>query len=39
MGKKILVDSVIMMNKGLEYIEVCWLFNVIVEEMEIIIYL
>ncbi|WWP02738.1 MAG: 1-deoxy-D-xylulose-5-phosphate reductoisomerase [Candidatus Dasytiphilus stammeri] len=27
MGDKISVDSATMMNKGLEYIEACWLFN------------
>lgn len=27
MGCKIFVDFVIMMNKGLEFIEVCWLFG------------
>lgn len=39
MGCKIFVDLVIMMNKGLEYIEVCWLFNVSVSQMEVLIYL
>lgn len=27
MGRKISVDSATMMNKGLEFIEACWLFN------------
>ncbi|MCL7781515.1 1-deoxy-D-xylulose-5-phosphate reductoisomerase [Pasteurella multocida] len=38
MGKKISVDSATMMNKGLEYIEVRWLFNASAEEMEVIIH-
>ncbi|WP_343298161.1 1-deoxy-D-xylulose-5-phosphate reductoisomerase [Pasteurella multocida] len=38
MGKKISVDSATMMNKGLEYIEACWLFNASAEEMEVIIH-
>ncbi|HBP69065.1 MAG TPA: 1-deoxy-D-xylulose-5-phosphate reductoisomerase, partial [Alcanivorax sp.] len=28
MGPKISVDSATLMNKGLEYIEACWLFDV-----------
>ena len=38
MGRKISVDSAIMMNKGLEYIEARWLFNATADEMEIIIH-
>ena len=33
MGKKISVDSATMMNKGLEVIEACWLFNASVEQI------
>lgn len=38
MGRKISVDSATMMNKGLEYIEACRLFNASVDEIEIIIH-
>ncbi|XKM13322.1 1-deoxy-D-xylulose-5-phosphate reductoisomerase [Orbaceae bacterium ac157xtp] len=38
MGKKISVDSATMMNKGLEYIEACGLFNASAKQMEIIIH-
>lgn len=37
MGKKISVDSATMMNKGLELIEACWLFNAQPEQIEIVI--
>lgn len=38
MGKKISVDSATMMNKGLEVIEACWLFNVSVDDIEVVIH-
>lgn len=38
MGKKISVDSATMMNKGLEVIEACWLFNASPEQVDVIIH-
>lgn len=38
MGKKITVDSATMINKGLEIIEVHYLFNIPVEKIEVIIH-
>ena len=38
MGRKISVDSASMMNKGLELIEACWLFNARPEQIEIVIH-
>lgn len=38
MGRKISVDSASMMNKGLELIEACWLFNARPEQVEIVIH-
>ena len=38
MGRKISVDSATMMNKGLELIEACWLFNVTAADVEIVIH-
>ena len=38
MGKKISVDSATMMNKGLEVIEACWLFDARPEQVEIVIH-
>ncbi len=38
MGKKISVDSATMMNKGLEVIEACWLFNVTAERVQVVIH-
>jgi 1-deoxy-D-xylulose-5-phosphate reductoisomerase len=38
MGKKISVDSATMMNKGLEVIEACWLFDARPEQIEILIH-
>lgn len=38
MGKKISVDSATMMNKGLEYIEACWLFDADPDQIEIVIH-
>ena len=38
MGKKITVDSASMMNKGLEVIEAKWLFNVDVDQIEVVVH-
>ena len=38
MGRKISVDSATMMNKGLELIEAHWLFDVPVQQIEIVIH-
>ncbi len=38
MGKKISVDSATMMNKGLEIIEACWLFNAEPEQIQVVIH-
>ncbi|MNU38681.1 1-deoxy-D-xylulose 5-phosphate reductoisomerase [compost metagenome] len=38
MGRKISVDSASLMNKGLELIEACWLFNTTPEKIEVIIH-
>lgn len=38
MGRKISVDSATMMNKGLEFIEACWLFNASVGDVEIVVH-
>lgn len=38
MGRKISVDSATMMNKGLELIEACWLFDVPPEQVDIVIH-
>ena len=38
MGRKISVDSATMMNKGLEFIEACWLFSARPEQVEIVIH-
>ncbi|MGD8795548.1 MAG: 1-deoxy-D-xylulose-5-phosphate reductoisomerase [Thiohalophilus sp.] len=38
MGRKISVDSATMMNKGLELIEACWLFNTSPEFVQIVIH-
>ena len=38
MGKKISVDSATMMNKGLEFIEACWLFKAQPEAVEIVVH-
>nr|MDK7591487.1 1-deoxy-D-xylulose-5-phosphate reductoisomerase [Clostridium sp. UMB9555B] len=38
MGRKISVDSATMMNKGLEYIEACCLFNASAAEMEVVVH-
>lgn len=38
MGRKISVDSATMMNKGLELIEACWLFNTSPEHIQVVIH-
>ncbi len=38
MGRKISVDSATMMNKGLELIEACWLFEAQPEQVDIVIH-
>jgi len=38
MGKKISVDSATMMNKGLELIEACWLFDLTPDQIEVIVH-
>ncbi|MCH9673303.1 MAG: 1-deoxy-D-xylulose-5-phosphate reductoisomerase [Gammaproteobacteria bacterium] len=38
MGPKISVDSATMMNKGLEVIEACWLFNAKPAQIEVVIH-
>lgn len=38
MGRKISVDSATMMNKGLEFIEACWLFKASPADIEIILH-
>lgn len=38
MGKKISVDSATMMNKGLEFIEACWLFHAKSSDIEVLIH-
>ena len=38
MGKKISVDSATLMNKGLELIEACWLFDISPEAIEVLIH-
>ncbi len=38
MGAKITVDSATMMNKGLELIEACWLFDVSPENIDVVVH-
>lgn len=38
MGRKISVDSATMMNKGLEVIEACWLFNAEPRQIQVVIH-
>ena len=38
MGRKISVDSATMMNKGLELIEACWLFNTEPKNIQIVVH-
>lgn len=38
MGRKISVDSATMMNKGLEFIEACWLFGVNADDIQVVLH-
>ncbi|MGV8147936.1 MAG: 1-deoxy-D-xylulose-5-phosphate reductoisomerase [Alkaliphilus sp.] len=38
MGKKISIDSATLMNKGLEVIEAKWLFDVSIEEIDVVVH-
>ena len=38
MGRKISVDSATMMNKGLEFIEACWLFSASTEQVQVVVH-
>jgi 1-deoxy-D-xylulose-5-phosphate reductoisomerase len=38
MGRKISVDSASLMNKGLELIEACWLFDVAPSQIEVVVH-
>lgn len=38
MGRKISVDSATMMNKGLEVIEACWLFNATPDRIQVVLH-
>ncbi len=38
MGRKISVDSATMMNKGLEVIEACWLFNTTPDQVQVVLH-
>ncbi len=38
MGQKISVDSATLMNKGLELIEACWLFDVNADQVEVVVH-
>jgi 1-deoxy-D-xylulose-5-phosphate reductoisomerase len=38
MGRKISVDSATMMNKGLEIIEACWLFNTSPDKIQVVVH-
>ena len=38
MGRKISVDSASLMNKGLEFIEACWIFDLQPEQIEVVIH-
>ena len=38
MGRKISVDSASLMNKGLEFIEACWLFDLRPEQVEVVVH-
>ena len=38
MGRKITVDSATMMNKGLEFIEACWLFGARAEDIQVVVH-
>jgi len=38
MGRKISVDSATLMNKGLEVIEACWLFNIDADRVDVVVH-
>lgn len=38
MGRKISVDSATMLNKGLEFIEACWLFDAKPDQIEVVVH-
>jgi 1-deoxy-D-xylulose-5-phosphate reductoisomerase len=38
MGRKITIDSATLMNKGLEVIEAAWLFNVDINDIEVVVH-
>ncbi|MGN0593927.1 MAG: 1-deoxy-D-xylulose-5-phosphate reductoisomerase [Hominimerdicola sp.] len=38
MGRKITIDSATLMNKGLEFIEAMWLFNLKPEQIEVVVH-
>ena len=38
MGRKITVDSATMMNKGLEFIEACWLFGLSADDVTVVLH-
>lgn len=38
MGVKIIIDLVMMMNKGLEVIEVYWFFDFFYEKIDVLLY-
>jgi 1-deoxy-D-xylulose-5-phosphate reductoisomerase len=38
MGRKISVDSATMMNKGLEFIEACWLFDARPDQIQVVLH-
>ena len=38
MGRKISVDSASLMNKGLEFIEACWIFDLAAADIEVVVH-
>lgn len=38
MGRKISVDSATLMNKGLEFIEACWIFDLAPERVDVVVH-
>ncbi len=38
MGQKISVDSATMMNKGLEFVEACWMFSATPDQIEVVVH-
>ena len=38
MGRKISVDSASLMNKGLEFIEACWIFDLAPQQVEVVVH-